>query len=224
MVDDKLFNGRTASRRFRPSQWIRQSQLRDWWADLQIGESERGTAVASASGLGFSEAVQSWHDFYLMLGAAAATLAGLLFVGLSLHIRVVVSHPDVRALARVTLTDFIVIVLIALAVLAPENDSIGLFYWMVSLGVTSLVLIARPALSGIGRSGRRAIDLRTLVVRFGLSAFAFVAGAGTGVLFATGDYRDGLIGLVPVAVLLLIVAVRNTWDLLVTIADRSGAI
>ena len=95
---------------------------------------------------------------------------------------------------------------------------------MVSLGVTSLVLIARPALSGIGRSGRRAIDLRTLVVRFGLSAFAFVAGAGTGVLFATGDYRDGLIGLVPVAVLLLIIAVRNTWDLLVTIADRSQAI
>ena len=174
--------------------------------------------------MGFSEGVQSWHDFYLMLGAAAATLAGLLFVGLSLHIRVVVSHPDVRALARVTLTDFIVIVLIALAVLAPENDSIGLFYWMVSLGVTSLVLIARPALSGIGRSGRRAIGLRTLVARFGLSAFAFVAVAGTGVLFATGDYRDGLIGLVPVAVLLLIVAVRNTWDLLVTIADRSQAI
>jgi hypothetical protein len=29
---------------------------------------------------------------------------------------------------------------------------------------------------------------------------------------------------VPVTVLLLIVAVRNTWDLLVTIADRSETI
>ena len=114
------------------------------------------------------------------------------------------------------------LLLIALAVLAPETDSIGLFYWMVSMGVASLVLIARPALSGMGRSGRRAIDLRTLVARFGVSAFAFVAVAGTGVLFATGDYKDGFIGLVPVAVLLLIVAVRNTWDLLVTIADRSA--
>ena len=44
----------------------------------------------------FEQALQSWHDFYLTAGAASATLVGLLFVGLSLHIRVVVSHPDVR--------------------------------------------------------------------------------------------------------------------------------
>src|SRR6202521_314933 len=67
----------------------------------------------------FSDALVGWHDFYVTAGAAAATLAGLLFVGLSLHIRVVVSHPDVRSLARVTLTDFFVILLIALALLQP---------------------------------------------------------------------------------------------------------
>src|SRR6478672_2514111 len=50
-----------------------------------------------------------WHDLYVTVGAAAATLVGLLFVGLSLHIRVVVAHPEVRSLARVTLTDFFVV-------------------------------------------------------------------------------------------------------------------
>src|SRR5438105_14428786 len=103
-----------------------------------------------------------------MLGAAAATLAGLLFVGLSLHIRVVVSHPDVRALARVTLTDFFAILLIALAVLAPETDSIGFSYWLVPIGAASLVLIARPALSGIGRSLPRATHMRSLLATFRL--------------------------------------------------------
>jgi hypothetical protein len=50
--------------------------------------------------MSFQEALQGWHDFYLTAGAASATLAGLLFVGLSLHLRIVVTHPEVRSLAR----------------------------------------------------------------------------------------------------------------------------
>ena len=64
-----------------------------------------------------------WHDLYVTVGAAAATLVGLLFVGLSLHIRVVVAHPEVRSLARVTLTDFFVVLLIAICVLQPTDSS-----------------------------------------------------------------------------------------------------
>jgi len=52
--------------------------------------------------MNFADVLQGWHDFYVTAGAAAATLVGLLFVGLSLHIKVVVSQPDVRSLARVT--------------------------------------------------------------------------------------------------------------------------
>ena len=43
----------------------------------------------------YADALQSWRDFYVTAGAAAATLVGLLFVGLSLHIQVVVAHADV---------------------------------------------------------------------------------------------------------------------------------
>jgi len=34
----------------------------------------------------FAEWVHGWHEFYLMTGTAAVTLAGLLFVALSLHL------------------------------------------------------------------------------------------------------------------------------------------
>jgi hypothetical protein len=34
----------------------------------------------------FTQAVEGWHDFYLMIGTAAATLVGLLFVSLSLNV------------------------------------------------------------------------------------------------------------------------------------------
>ena len=72
----------------------------------------------------YGDAVQSWRDFYVTAGAAAATLVGLLFVGLSLHIRVVVSQADVKSLARITLADFFVILLVALVILAPRPANV----------------------------------------------------------------------------------------------------
>src|SRR6266436_3131361 len=86
----------------------------------------------------FAQALQSWHDFYLTAGAASATLVGLLFVGLSLHIRVVVAHTDVRALARVTLTNFFVIVLISLSILIPTSSATNIALWVLSVGLVSL--------------------------------------------------------------------------------------
>jgi hypothetical protein len=40
-----------------------------------------------------------------------------------------------------------------------------------------------------------------------------------GVLLSLGDLNDALAGPLVLVVLLLVVAVRNTWDLLVTVAD-----
>ena len=89
----------------------------------------------------YADALQSWHDFYMTVGAAAATLVGLLFVGLSLHIRMVVAHHDVRSLARATLTDFFVVLLVALLVLAPAGNSSTLATWLIAIGVVSVLLV-----------------------------------------------------------------------------------
>ena len=171
----------------------------------------------------FAEDLQSWHDFYLTAGAASATLVGLLFVGLSLHIRVVVSHFDVRSLARVTLTDFFVIVLISLAVLIPRATPTDLTFWLGSVGIGSIALLIRPGVQAIRNRAARALGLRVLATRFGISVLAFVAIIGAAILFATGDYHDGFNALVPTVVILLVMAVRNTWDLLVTVADKPEA-
>jgi len=90
------------------------------------------------------DALASWQPFYLTAGAAAATLVGLLFVGLSLHIRVVVAQRDVRSLARVTLTEFFVVLLVALALLQPTESSAQVGYWLVAISVISGVRDATP--------------------------------------------------------------------------------
>lgn len=169
----------------------------------------------------YAETVQSWHDFYLTAGAAAATLVGLLFVGLSLHISVVVSHPDVRSLARVTLTDFFVVLLVALLILAPTADASTLATWLIAIGATSLVLVFRPAVQAFRMRRQRAFGLWALITRFGLSALCFVGVGTIGVVFGKRDYEFALSGLLILVIVLLVTAVRNTWDLLVTVADRT---
>ena len=53
--------------------------------------------------MSYQDTLLTWHDFYLACAAASATFAGLLFVALSLHLRIVVTHPEARSLARITL-------------------------------------------------------------------------------------------------------------------------
>ena len=167
----------------------------------------------------YGQAVQGWHDFYVTAGAAAATLVGLLFVGLSLHIRVVVAHPDVRGLARVTLTDFVDVLLVSLMVLAPVT-AISVAYALFSAFAVSFAITLRLGFDGFRRRRLRTIGLRTFVARYGLSALCYLSLGAVGALFARGDYQDGLGALLGVVLVLLVVAVRNTWDLLVTVADK----
>jgi hypothetical protein len=142
----------------------------------------------------------------------------LLFVGLSIHIRVVVAHAEVRSLARVTLVDFFVVLLISLVLLAPIGDS-GAAAWVIGVGVVSLALVVRPGLEAVRGKRARTISLRLLLSRFGLSALCFLGIGSMGVLLSVGDLNDALVGLLVLVVLLLVVAVRNTWDLLVSVAD-----
>jgi len=166
------------------------------------------------------DALASWQPVYLTAGAAAATLVGLLFVGLSLHIRVVAAQSDVRSLARVTLTEFFVVLLVALAVLEPTDSGAQVGDWLVGISVVSVVLIIRPVIDGV-RSGGGRIGLPMLIARFGVSTLSFVGFATAGALFIRGNAMAALDLLLPVLVLALVVAVRNTWDLLVTVAERS---
>ena len=85
--------------------------------------------------------VQPWHDFFIIAGTAAATLVGLLFVGLSLHLRAVLSRSEVRSLARVTLANFGLILFVSLFMVIPQGPT-GASQSLIGAGVFSLIVIA----------------------------------------------------------------------------------
>jgi hypothetical protein len=62
------------------------------------------------------------------------------------------------------------------------------------------------------------MSLPRLLLRFGVSALAFLGLAASGVVLVAGNYQAGLGALEGVTVLVLVVSLRNTWDLLVSVA------
>lgn len=167
--------------------------------------------------------VQRWHDFYVTVGAASATLAGLLFVGLSLHLSIVVSHADVKQLARVTLTDLILVLLVALFILIPSATSGQTGVELVISALGAILFVARAASESRAPGESRRIQSSLLLSRFGLSGLAFIGQAAIGVGFLVGQNSLALNALVAVILILLVVAVRNAWDLLVTVEEKRSS-
>ena len=59
----------------------------------------------------FQHALERWHDFYLLAGTAAATLMGLLFVSLSIHLEKIVAEggAHLEAISREAFASFIIV-------------------------------------------------------------------------------------------------------------------
>ena len=168
--------------------------------------------------MSYQTTVSGWHDFYILAGTASATLVGLLFVGLSLHLRVVVANSEVRSLARVTLANFGAVLFVTLFMVIPEGRSTAGIE-LIASGAASLLIISPSLVTGsLGRTlqmQRR--DRARLILRFGLSAASYLAIIVAGaVLFSS---LSAFTWLVVAIVVLLIVSLRNTWDLLVTVGD-----
>jgi hypothetical protein len=163
--------------------------------------------------------IQRWHDFYIVAGTASATLVGLMFVGLSLHLRVVVSNSEVRSLARVTLANFGLLLFVSLFLVIPEGSSAAGTELVVS-GLVSLGVIA-PSLVAAIRTETRTLRPMRILLRIASSALAYVGVIVAGILLRGGSAQTAMTWLVVVVVLVLFTSLRNSWDLLVSVGEAT---
>jgi hypothetical protein len=162
----------------------------------------------------FTLAVDSWHDFYLMVGTAAAKLVGLLFVSQSLNADVITrkENVDLRLLASQTFTSFLCVLMFAVIFLIPEQVPLGLGLPLLGIGGYGLCRTLSQFLET--RHERARQWGRGLIARrFALPSLCF----GTLIIIAVSallGYTSGLYWLVPVMILLILSARRNAWDLM----------
>jgi prepilin signal peptidase PulO-like enzyme (type II secretory pathway) len=162
--------------------------------------------------------LEGWHEFYGLLGTAAATLVALMFVAVSVAVGILTTERSVatRIYMSPIILHYACVMFVSLIAVVPRlEDSV--------LGA----IIVTSGLVGLGYSVFLTVRLfrdgkSEFVDRFAYGAWPFCAYLGTvagGALIADRQ-KLGPYVLAGAMLLLLLVNVRNAWDLTVTFARR----
>lgn len=154
-----------------------------------------------------------WHDFFVMLGSASAALAGLVFVGLSIHARAVAADPLHRIRARNLTAGIVYITIVSALVLTPGQGATAIGLELIAGGCIMVGLFSAPLRRF---HGRVEWELRIrMAVAVGACALSLLAGAS--LLAHTGG---GLYLLVPAAIVGVTMNVFGAWSLLLGLAHE----
>jgi len=176
-------------------------------------------AAALAQRAEWIEFAHGWHEFFLMAGTAAVTLAGLLFVAISIHVDALVheSRQHLLALSRLILVSYMGVLVLSLMMLVPLLP-------MKLLGV-ELIAVAIPLLAWTVRLGREKhlmehADFSSAVLRRRsvIPLLAYLLILLTGILMLTLRVPEFFYWIVGAVCTLLGNAVGASWDLLVRTA------
>jgi hypothetical protein len=165
----------------------------------------------------------TWHDFYLTMGTASASLIGLLFVALSLNLNAIMgeSRDDLRAFAEQAFSSFSAVLLIAVCFLIPQHtaDALGIVYLFLAIIGAYRMLRRAPA---VWRGRQRDRLGEVAFWRLGLSAATMLGLAASGLGLMYGQ-ANALYWLVAVIIGLLMSPARSPWDLLVKVGEERRA-
>jgi modulator of FtsH protease len=159
------------------------------------------------------EELALWHDFNVSVVTASAALLGLLFVALSIHMRVLsaAENAELRSVARTVFLGYVLSMGIGFLALMPQT------LWAFGLELLVVVVAATLPFAAAARAGLRATgvgyDRRVTIVQFvaGFALFVVTIAAGIGV--AVGEVA-ALYVVGGIAVLSLLWGVFNTWELI----------
>ncbi len=165
--------------------------------------------------MGPAEALESWKDFYLLVGTAGATLLALLFVAVTLGTGVLTEERQegTRTYMSPVVVHFASVFFLAAVALAPAHRA--LFY---------AAVIGAAALVGLVLSVYTAVQvLRINISRHWPDYFAYgfwpviayLALLAAAALIAT-QHHLGLDVLAGALLLLTLVNIRNAWDLVLS--------
>jgi hypothetical protein len=154
-----------------------------------------------------------WHDFYLCAGGAAAALAGLLFVAMSIRLNAILRQPRPRGRATANLTTLLFLLVVALVLLMPAQPNGLLGAELALVGGAMLVYTLVLEHRTVHRVGFMLTGGRVM----GNVGYALVFVAG---LSVAAGRLGGLLWL-PAAVLLLFAfAFLSAWRLMLGLAEE----
>ncbi len=174
-----------------------------------------------------SQILMQWHDFYALIGEASATLVALIFVAASLGAEVFTTkhQAGIRSFLSPTVVHFTAVLVICLLASIPTETGPVLGALLGGVGAIGLVYSGwvwrRMMKHGIVAS----IDTvdRLWYALLPVPAYLLVGAAGAGLWRGSGLSLNILANILASAlILLLLIGIRNAWDMTVWIMDRRG--
>jgi hypothetical protein len=163
--------------------------------------------------------LHEWHEFYMLLGTAATTLVALLFVAVSIGVGLLSATRSVatRVYMSPIILHYSVVLFVSLIALVPALGDFGQAVVIAFSGIVGLAyssLVTSRLLRDRGRV--EAVDH----FGYGIGPFFGYAGIVAGGTMMVEHEPHGPELLAGALVLLLMVNIRNAWDLAVTFAQR----
>lgn len=161
----------------------------------------------------------AWQALYTAVASATAALTGLLFLALSLNLRIILNLPAYRARAREVLGGMISLLVLSVLLLILGQDRRVLGAELIAGGLVLIMASVRFQSQTLRRMdpGRRVRwALRLVVLNFGTVA-ALVAG----ISLILGQF-GGLFWLVPTILIYLLWSLNDAWQLVVQVAEEES--
>ena len=172
--------------------------------------------------------ISHWVSFYSLITGIAATLVGLLFVAVSLHLDAFTQkrENDARLAAEQTLTNFSTLLVIGLVFNIPGVDAPGLGLTFVLLGAGILIRVGSIVIRYVRQDwlshgkphpalGRAYLSFVTRRIVYPALTYGILVVSGQQLLQAS---TQGLILLAVVAFFLIVGSLLNTWSLLIDLS------
>ena len=153
-----------------------------------------------------------WHDLFAMSGGAAAALAGLIFVAVSLNHEAILEVPALPALAARTLSILIGLLLLSLVALVPGQSRVVLGIEVLVIGAGLAAVVLTTTLRNLG--GSELLRWRASLISLAIAAAVPAVIAGGSLICGIGG---GLYWLLLELVFGIVVAVYYGWILLIEI-------
>jgi hypothetical protein len=164
--------------------------------------------------------LEHWHEFYLLIGTAAAALVALLFVAASIGAGILTRHPGgpTRTYMSPIAFHFTSALFVSAVALVPSHTRLTLGV-LVGLNAIAGMIYAAFVLRRLFTDS--IADHADRVCYGMLPLFAYATGLVAAWLIFYGSVHAPEF-LAATVVLLLVVNIRNAWDLMLSLARRRG--
>lgn len=155
-----------------------------------------------------------WVEFGVAVAGAAAVLAGLVFVSVSINLEKVLEIHGLPGRAGESIVMFAGVLILSICLLMPGQSRTALGVELVVGGALLMTLLVLIALPGLNRPTRQPFSWRITRIVLALAASVPVILAGVSLLAEAGG---GLYWLAAAFMLALAAGIANAWVLLVEV-------